>query len=153
MAIGMIGSYSDLLDQPPLTLVSKNLHKREFTPTNNILIYEIYRRVHFLVVVDPDDYAKRGEQHPFGTRLVPPRPNGWKRHEMIHWLETHCITSQEQDLAFIESRISQYKRNLVEAMLEDSACKSNNETFWERKGWQNLGYRCRFINVITSDEM
>ena len=61
MAIGVMGSYSELMDQHPLKNVKKAEHKKEFTPTNNMLIHEIYRRSHFIGVADHLVYVKRGE--------------------------------------------------------------------------------------------
>lgn len=154
MAIGEMGSFAQLMAEPPFSTASKQIHKRAFMPNNVVLIWEINRRSHFIDAADSDEFVKRGEQHPFGSRLTRPRPGQWKREDMLRWLEVHTVNKQdERDLAFMTNYMNRFKTGLADALLEESANKGSNESFWERKGWQNLGYRCRFIDVISSDEM
>lgn len=153
MAIGTVESFPNLMKRPPFSKVKLQKHKKDFILTKDHLVAEIARRSYFIEQGEWKKYVDRGDAHPFGARKIKPRPGAWNMDERLVWLEKFKIRTNQQDLSFLKKKIGDYTNNLNEVVMAQAADKSSNESYWERSGWPNLGMRCRFIQVITSDEM
>ena len=67
----------------------------------------------------------------------------YRREVISTWSKDTPVEESSPNCHALQSNISiNAKTNEVSAV-----------TYWERKGWPNLAFRCRSINVITSHEM
>lgn len=157
MTIGM-HAYDNILLQHPFKATTKKIHTDKFTPNAGHLRKELLRRAHFIMEHDWIAYTARGESHPLivekskKTAMLP-RPKAWSKDRLLEWLTKFPIQTQQKDLDFLRWKIVAYKEKLTDSLADERTNEDSAVTYWERKGWQNLAFRCRFIDVITSDEM
>jgi hypothetical protein len=150
MSIGAGAEFHEIWMKPPF-----NETKKKVEPTKKELVSEVLRRAHFIGKVDYKKFLSQGKPHPFAlSRNASPRPGQWTTTRLLQWLELHQLPElHEKDTSFLRMRIGEFRNQLRESQADARVEASNNVNFWQRKGWANLGARCRFVNVLISDEM
>lgn len=156
MAIGTKGlSFNalEMLDDP--AFASK---KSKSYPNMEILRDEVSRRAHF-IKSETGLWAKDKTGTPVDPlikkyRRGGPRPKQWVRADVDAFFAEFSLILDERDIAFLNFEVQrQRSSSLLAVETQLNAANDRNETYWERKGWQNLGFRCRFIETITCESM
>jgi hypothetical protein len=148
MAIGVatIGIDSMLKEFPFDT--KARTQKDYFDVKNEDLQLEVSRRGHFLGKEDKTRLENQGAVIPKQR----PQPKAWPRTKLQNWLRVHVLPLEPKDREFLVWKISEVKRDLISQRSARKTIESNDISYWERAGGQNLAHRCRLVEVITDEE-
>ena len=148
MAIGT-NAFETLLNDPVFATKKKTLYDV------GVLKQEIVRRSHF--IKNETELWSQANTDPLARfRGEGPRPRAWKRADVDSFLLEFPLVLNTKDVTFIEKAIQKHKTLIANKETDETekGKESNaNVTYWQRQGFQNLGYRCRFIATITSNSM
>jgi hypothetical protein len=149
MALGFT-EYDKMVEGFPFSETKKKKFTKHFRPSNQLMMFEVQRRAHFLSKLESDK-----EDNPFlkNGKLILPKPSQWSREKLIKWLKENILPWKQSDMVYMKHNVGVYKFLLSNSLKRKKNQFQLDESIWARSGWDGIVPNIRLIQIITSDDL